>query len=207
MGSGDMNKSEATVFVYKDGRQVGPYTERELRTHWANRVLNESDLVWRQGMADYVSLSDYFNIRVTPVMTPIIPESEESAELRSEIEDIFSKQKMFIQESPEELQKTSRLLQGICWGLLILGSALMLSYPQKIWMGGSFFFLSLIMAIASVVVWRTVTGWLALLSNVILPIVLWFYIVVPHQHTKDGFTFPVSSINEKTALQSARPDS
>ena len=107
-----MNMAPATVYVLKDGRQIGPYSERELRTHWANGVVAENDMVWRQGMPDYVPLGDFFNIRVISRPTPVLPESAESVEMRSEVEDLFARQSVFIQESPQELQNTSRVLQG-----------------------------------------------------------------------------------------------
>jgi hypothetical protein len=55
------------VFVNRDGTMTGPFTEKELRRHWANGVIHPEDYVWKEGMSDWVVLGSYFGI---PAMSP-----------------------------------------------------------------------------------------------------------------------------------------
>jgi hypothetical protein len=60
------------IHVNRDGQVRGPYTEKELRRHWANGVLFPDDFVWKEGMADWVPLSSFFGV-------PVILDSENSS--------------------------------------------------------------------------------------------------------------------------------
>ena len=45
------------IHVLIDGEQFGPYPESEFRQHVAARKILRSDLVWREGLADWVPAS------------------------------------------------------------------------------------------------------------------------------------------------------
>jgi hypothetical protein len=50
------------IYLYRDGQYLGPYTPKELRRHWANGVVMPEDLVWQEGMAEWLPLRSYFGI-------------------------------------------------------------------------------------------------------------------------------------------------
>jgi len=48
------------IFVIKEGQEAGPYTEQELRLHWANGAFDAADLAWCLGQPEWLSLPDFF---------------------------------------------------------------------------------------------------------------------------------------------------
>lgn len=50
------------IYIYREGEYLGPFTEAELRRHWANGVVEGSDYVWYEGMAEWITLRQYFGV-------------------------------------------------------------------------------------------------------------------------------------------------
>ncbi|MGF1679381.1 MAG: DUF4339 domain-containing protein [Candidatus Methylacidiphilales bacterium] len=50
------------IYIFKSGKELGPFDEREIRRHWANGVLDADDLAWSEGMVEWVALKHYFGI-------------------------------------------------------------------------------------------------------------------------------------------------
>ncbi len=55
-----------SIYIHKDGNELGPYSEQELRLHWANGLFAAEDLAWRAGMEEWVPLKDFFAVPRTP---------------------------------------------------------------------------------------------------------------------------------------------
>jgi hypothetical protein len=58
----DLVSPPTEIYLYREDQYLGPYTEKELRRHWANGVVEATDLIWYEGMAEWVPLRDYFGI-------------------------------------------------------------------------------------------------------------------------------------------------
>ncbi|MEM6823386.1 MAG: DUF4339 domain-containing protein [Verrucomicrobiota bacterium] len=48
------------IFVIKDGHEAGPYTDKELRLHWANGAFAAEDLAWCLGQPEWLPLPEFF---------------------------------------------------------------------------------------------------------------------------------------------------
>ena len=45
------------IYLHKDGQQLGPFSESELRTQLSGGRINETDLAWAEGNTDWQPLS------------------------------------------------------------------------------------------------------------------------------------------------------
>lgn len=48
------------IFIHKNGHELGPFTEREVRRHWANGVVDSTDHAWHEGLDEWVMIKDLF---------------------------------------------------------------------------------------------------------------------------------------------------
>jgi hypothetical protein len=51
-----------TIFIHKDGQELGPFDQQEVRRHWANGVVAADDMAWYPGLDDWVPVKDLFGI-------------------------------------------------------------------------------------------------------------------------------------------------
>ncbi|MEM6884400.1 MAG: DUF4339 domain-containing protein [Verrucomicrobiota bacterium] len=51
----------ATIYIHKNEEELGPYTEKEIRMHWANGLLDGEDLAWEADMEAWVPLKNFFS--------------------------------------------------------------------------------------------------------------------------------------------------
>jgi hypothetical protein len=57
------------IYLHKDGQQLGPFSESELRTHLSSGSINETDLAWVEGNSDWQPLSTILQ----PARPPLMP--------------------------------------------------------------------------------------------------------------------------------------
>lgn len=60
------------IYLHKDGQQLGPFSELELREHLSNGSVNETDLAWVEGNSDWQPLSTILQTARPPSM-PVQP--------------------------------------------------------------------------------------------------------------------------------------
>ena len=60
------SRDNSTIYVSRDKRQQGPYSEEEVRRKISNGELASSDLGWQQGLANWTSLSELLRIKAPP---------------------------------------------------------------------------------------------------------------------------------------------
>ena len=58
-------------FIGRQGRQLGPFTDREIRDQLAMGAIGYDDLIWQEGMADWKPVRDLFS----PAAPPPVPSS------------------------------------------------------------------------------------------------------------------------------------
>ena len=51
---------EGNIYIHKDGQELGPFNENEVRRHWANGVIDSSDLAWRPTLDEWTYVRDLF---------------------------------------------------------------------------------------------------------------------------------------------------
>lgn len=56
-----MRITVSAIYIHKDHKELGPYTEQEVRLHWANGLIDSEDLAWEENMLDWVLLKNFFN--------------------------------------------------------------------------------------------------------------------------------------------------
>lgn len=62
-------------YYSKNGTQLGPVSQDELASKVASGEVSSSDLVWKDGMADWIPASQVAELRVVPAASPVSPVS------------------------------------------------------------------------------------------------------------------------------------
>lgn len=66
-----------TWFYAKDGQQLGPVSEEQLRSLSENGELSSDDLIWKEGMADWASFESVFGDKVScPTCGSLVSQNE-----------------------------------------------------------------------------------------------------------------------------------
>src|SRR5262245_34851342 len=73
------------IHVLINGEPFGPYPEVEFRQHVADRKILHSDLVWREGLADWIPAGDLLKLETSaavpaPKAKSLFEETKEAAE-------------------------------------------------------------------------------------------------------------------------------
>jgi hypothetical protein len=154
------------VFVNRDGTVTGPFTEKELRRHWANGVIYADDYVWKEGMAEWVVLGSYFGV-------PVI--SSHSTNLRG-----FSK----LQNSGAETEGSgdifhSKVVLPVIFSILSMLSVLyfIVAIPEnKVYIAIASG-VTLVLAMTVCFIGRKLSLVLLMTVNVLLPVLAWYYFI------------------------------
>lgn len=56
--------------IHHDGREIGPYSESEVRTRLLSGAINSSDLAWHERASDWAPLFSFAQFTATPRQTP-----------------------------------------------------------------------------------------------------------------------------------------
>jgi membrane protein YdbS with pleckstrin-like domain len=56
--------------IHHDGREIGPYSESEVRSRLLSGAINSSDLAWHEGASDWAPLLSFAQFTTTPRQTP-----------------------------------------------------------------------------------------------------------------------------------------
>jgi membrane protein YdbS with pleckstrin-like domain len=56
--------------IHHDGREIGPYSESEVRSRLISGAINSSDLAWHEGASDWAPLFSFAQFTTTPRQTP-----------------------------------------------------------------------------------------------------------------------------------------
>ena len=56
--------------IHHDGREIGPYSESEVRSRLIAGAITSSDLAWHEGALDWAPLSSFVQFTTTPRPTP-----------------------------------------------------------------------------------------------------------------------------------------
>lgn len=67
------------IFVIKDGFESGPFTQKELRLHWANGSFEAEDLAWQMGQKEWLPLSEFFAAPFTQTPSEFIESPEQDS--------------------------------------------------------------------------------------------------------------------------------
>ena len=180
------------IYLMRNGEQTGPFTENELRRYWGYGSVSEDDLVWAQGMPDYVTLGEYFTIHGTRRVAQRMPRT---LVLQGGNEAWDSPEP----ENAVHWQANAWVFQALGWILLLVATAFWISFPKQIIMALIIYVLALFLVVVYLVIRRSFTGWLALTCSVALPVALWFHLGSARTLEKPGLQMPVSS-SQPTAM-------
>lgn len=158
---------EPYIYVYRGDQQLGPFTERELRRHWANGVVDHDDLAWYEGMEEWISIRNLFGI---PAAGPSI-ESEHRERIFSGKDDTTALSGL----DTWEFFNGRRIdpLNVIAWVLFVLGVGLMALYTAQLAIWTPAFILSLGFATYNMLMRQRPLTFVLILANLVLPAVLW----------------------------------
>jgi membrane protein YdbS with pleckstrin-like domain len=69
-------------FIHHDGREIGPYSESEVRSRLISGAINSSDLAWHEGASDWAPLSSFAQFTSAPrQIPPPLPFSDRAGSL------------------------------------------------------------------------------------------------------------------------------
>jgi len=74
-------KHQAAIFIHKEDRQLGPFTEPEVRRHWANGIVDAGDLAWHPDLDHWIYVRDLFS--PPKIMAPPQSQFNEGKEMAS----------------------------------------------------------------------------------------------------------------------------
>jgi hypothetical protein len=161
------------IYIYRDGEYLGPFTERELRRHWANGVVQGSDYVWYEGMADWINLRDYFGV----------PAALTSAAIRSGEVDLEVVRARFAEPARDPEPEYEYLghpaaqsgwIVFLSWTLLggcILASVVFVHRPAIV---GTAAALAVLGALLHLARFRAASSFGLLVASILLPVVFWW---------------------------------
>jgi GYF domain 2 len=180
------------IYVTREEKVTGPFTEKELRRHWANGVIYSDDFVWKEGMDDWVALGSYFGVPVlTSRSTSIAVLSQPNGNNRGGDGNGFSPQ--------------SWLVLPLVFSILSMCSALFFVFiiPENKIYFASACALTLVFALVVCIAGRKLYLVLLMMVNVLLPVLAWYYLIqnqekTPPDNTVEQLeeTLPASVIKE-----------
>ncbi|MEO0452633.1 MAG: DUF4339 domain-containing protein [Verrucomicrobiota bacterium] len=160
----------AYIYVHRDGKELGPFTERELRRHWANGIVDHDDLAWYEGMEGWITVNELFGVP-TPASVSIEQEHRD---------------RLFSPPAPKggplsgldtfEFFNGGRIdpLNVVAWVLFVLGVGIMALYRETLIAWAPIFLLSLGFATYNMLSRQKPMTFVLILANLIMPAVLWF---------------------------------
>ena len=180
-------KQAQNIYLMRNGEQTGPFSENELRRYWSYNSVSEDDLVWVQGMPDYVTLGEYFTIHGTRRVAQRMPRT---LTLNGASADYYDEE---FQQGPINWQANAWVFQALGWMLLLVATAYWISFPGQTLVSLIVYILATSSIVAYLVIRRSASGWLALTFSLALPVALWLYLGSQRPHDKAGAQMPVSS--------------
>jgi len=64
------------IFILRDGKQEGPFTEQEVRSRLAGREFALADLAWHEGLSSWISISTLLGIIPPPIPQPPLNQAQ-----------------------------------------------------------------------------------------------------------------------------------
>lgn len=179
MHEGSSTEAAKAIYVLRDGEYLGPFTSRELRRHWANGVVFPEDLVWQEGMTEWVGLRQYFGIP-SALASQAIPGSgptSGTARLRAEMAVAAAaagEPAAEVFEYRGHPDSRSGWISFVCWsvfGLSLLGSAVFYQRIDAVLLLGA---MAVVAALLHAVRFRDRTSVGLVLASLLLPALIWW---------------------------------
>ncbi len=160
----------AYIHIHRAGQDLGPFTERELRVHWANGVVDHDDLAWHEGLDDWISVSALFGMASRSSQQSI--ENEHRERLISITNDKAQRSGMDTFEFFNG--RSIDPLNVIAWVLFVLGIGMMALYRENLAIWTPPFILSLGFATYNLLMRQRPLAYVLVMANLVLPAVIWF---------------------------------
>jgi hypothetical protein len=162
-----------SIYVLQAGVYLGPYTEKEVRRHWANGTISDADLLWQEGMSEWVSLRSYFGIpspMITESSTGRIPSTAPLRPMTAS-QLVFKEPPTYgYQGHPAAAASWLVLASWTCFGASILAAAVF--YQKPMWVGLVAGF-SAVVALIHVIRLRSVSSIWLLIAILSVPALVW----------------------------------
>ncbi|NJK92612.1 MAG: DUF4339 domain-containing protein [Blastochloris sp.] len=159
-----MEEPSEAIYVHREGVQSGPFTEKELRRHWANGVIHSEDWVWQEGMSDWIQLGSYFGV-------PVLVTSSTS------VRDLVQVSSNPVSESSSGLGASISLAVPVILSILCLSWGLLQLWIMPDLMSLVYVALALgvIFALWAVLLGRKPMLFLLLAVHLCVPVLLWHF--------------------------------
>lgn len=165
-----INNDIAYIYVHRAGQDLGPFTERELRRHWANGVIDHDDLAWYDGMEGWTSVSDLFGVPSRARHQSLEQEHRERLFTVTNDRAQLSGMDTFEYFNGRRIDP----LNVIAWVLFVLGIGMMALYRDNLAIWTPPFILSLGFATYNLLMRQRPLAYVLVMANLVLPAVLWY---------------------------------
>lgn len=152
------------IYVNREGNVTGPFTEKELRRHWANGVIYSDDHVWKEGMADWVVLGSYFGV---PVLSANSASVSSLSNRRAQLAEVKNSEGVY----------QAWLVMPALFSIISMLSALffVIVMPENTLYFAVACGLTLVLALVVCFVGRKLSLVLLMALNVLVPALAWYY--------------------------------
>jgi hypothetical protein len=159
-----------TIYIHKDGQQIGPFTEKEMRSHWANGSIGPDDLAWYEGLPDWVYVKELFGVeRVATVLQTQKPRLP-AVDMDDEPWEGFHGQPGF-----DFLKGRQFDFLGLtAWVCFLLGVGMMALFRTTLVGWVPFFVLSIAFATYNMLAHHRTSSYVLILASLVTPAILWF---------------------------------
>jgi GYF domain 2 len=122
-----------TYTISRDGEQFGPYSPEDLRTYINSGNVLQTDLVWKEGMANWLPVSQVYPTAVkNPALPPEVPQPNPT-QTNNPAHQSAPPNRNFEQYNPSFSQEAIPLPPSLHWGLVLLFTMLTLGIFALVW--------------------------------------------------------------------------
>jgi len=196
-----------SIYVLQEGIYLGPYTEKEVRRHWANGTIRDADLLWQEGMNEWMNLRSYFGMP-TPMITETLPGRTISHAPPRQLSPVVPLPRdtpdFHYQGHPALAASWLIFFSWSVFGASMLAAALFYQKPALVGMVAA---VSVIVALLHLIRVRSAASIGLLIASVVMPALVWCLAVALLPPAKSGAAAKVKTliINPASPSDSAPP--
>lgn len=175
-----------SIYVLQEGIYLGPYTEKEVRRHWANGTIRDADLLWQEGMNEWMNLRSYFGMptpMITETLTGKVPSNAPPRQPSPVIPLSREAPDFYYQGHPALAASWLIFFSWSCFGASMLAAAIFYQKPALVGMAAG---VSVIVALLHLIRLRSASSVGLLVASVVMPALVWCLAVALLPEPKSG---------------------
>lgn len=123
----------STYTISREGEQFGPYSPEDLRAYINSGHVLQTDLAWKEGMANWLPIAQIYPSEVKNPAPPPVSSQPNTTPTNSPVHQPAPSNHVFEQPNPSLSQGAMPLPPSLHWGLLLLFTMLTLGIFVLVW--------------------------------------------------------------------------